>query len=133
MRCRKMGQGTKWMHYLKQLSAANVPAALIEKGQNRVIDASLTLIRERAKLKLQSDDGPRSSLGIGPGSDDAVGSCRSSLGDLPKGSGSSLGTRREIVGRRPEDSPQECRRLLDWRELGLDYLDWSLSVIIIES
>ena len=52
MRCRKMGQGTKWMHYWKQLSAANVPAALIEKGQNRVIDASLTLIRERAKLKV---------------------------------------------------------------------------------
>lgn len=52
MACRKMSHGTRWMHYLKQLSSANVPAALIEKGQNRVIDASLTLIRERAKLKV---------------------------------------------------------------------------------
>lgn len=39
------------IHYLQKLSAANVPTALLEKGQNRVIDASLTLIRERAKLK----------------------------------------------------------------------------------
>ncbi|CAN1181952.1 Arginase 1, mitochondrial [Linum perenne] len=39
------------MHYLERLKAANVPNDLIEKGQNRVIDASLTLIRERAKLK----------------------------------------------------------------------------------
>ncbi|RWV92214.1 hypothetical protein GW17_00045431 [Ensete ventricosum] len=34
------------------------------------------------------------------GSDDVVGSYRSSLGDSTKGSGSSLGTCREIVGRR---------------------------------
>ncbi|RZS11703.1 hypothetical protein BHM03_00043060 [Ensete ventricosum] len=69
-------------------------------------------------MKLQLDDGPRSSLGIGPGSDDVVGSHRSSLGDSPKGSGSLLGTRREIVGRRPEDSPQECQRLPDWQDGG---------------
>ncbi|RWV96311.1 hypothetical protein GW17_00040987 [Ensete ventricosum] len=67
-------------------------------------------------MKLQPDDGRGSSLGIGPGSDDAMGSRRSSLRDSPKGSGSSLGTRQEIVGRRPEDSPQECQRLPDWRE-----------------
>lgn len=48
-----MSQGTKLIHSLRKLStAANVPAAIIEKGQNRVIDASLTLIRERAKLKV---------------------------------------------------------------------------------
>lgn len=40
------------VHYLQKLNAANVPADLLEKGQNRVIDASLTLIRERAKLKV---------------------------------------------------------------------------------
>lgn len=40
------------VHYLHKLNAANVPADLIEKGQNRVIDASLTLICERAKLKV---------------------------------------------------------------------------------
>ncbi|RWV89824.1 hypothetical protein GW17_00048010 [Ensete ventricosum] len=67
-------------------------------------------------MELQPDDGPRSSLGIGPGSDDAVGSRRSLLGDSPKGSGSSLGTHREIARRRSKDSPQECRRLPDWRE-----------------
>ncbi|RWW57313.1 hypothetical protein BHE74_00035931 [Ensete ventricosum] len=41
----------------------------------------------------------------------------SSLGDSPNGSGSSLGTRQEIARRRPEDSPQECRKLSDWREV----------------
>ena len=42
----------KGIHYWQKPSAANVPAELIENGQNRVIDASLTLIRERAKLKV---------------------------------------------------------------------------------
>ncbi|RZS09394.1 hypothetical protein BHM03_00040470 [Ensete ventricosum] len=40
----------------------------------------------------------------------------SSLGNSLKGSGSSLGTRREIIERRPKDSSQECGRLSDWRE-----------------
>ncbi|RWV86134.1 hypothetical protein GW17_00052005 [Ensete ventricosum] len=65
-------------------------------------------------------------------SDDIVGSHRNSLEDSSKGSGSSLGTCREITGRRPEDSPQECRRLSDWRELGLGLACRSLSIIIIE-
>ncbi|RWW52845.1 hypothetical protein BHE74_00040703 [Ensete ventricosum] len=43
----------------------------------------------------------------------------SSLGDSSKGSGSSLGARREITGRRSNDLPQEYRRLPDWRKLGL--------------
>ncbi|RRT72187.1 hypothetical protein B296_00014394 [Ensete ventricosum] len=68
-------------------------------------------------MKLQPDDGPRSSLGIGRGSDDVVGSNRSLLRDSSKGLGSSLGTRRKITESRPEDSPQECRRLPDWREV----------------
>ncbi|KAK1262749.1 Arginase [Acorus gramineus] len=38
-------------HHIRKRYTSNVPAALIENGQNRVIDASLTLIRERAKLK----------------------------------------------------------------------------------
>ncbi|RWV93842.1 hypothetical protein GW17_00043670 [Ensete ventricosum] len=38
-----------------------------------------------------------------------------SLGDSLKGSGSSLGTRWEIAGRRPKDSSQEYQRLPDWR------------------
>ncbi|RWV94679.1 hypothetical protein GW17_00042756 [Ensete ventricosum] len=60
---------------------------------------------------------------------DVVGSRRSSLGDSSKGSGTCW----EITEKRSKDSPQECRRLSDWWELGLDYLDWSLSVVIIES
>ncbi|RRT58440.1 hypothetical protein GW17_00060205 [Ensete ventricosum] len=68
-------------------------------------------------MELQPDDRPRSSLGIGPGSDDAVGSCRSSLGYSPKGSGSLLGTPQAIARRRLEDSSQECRRLPDWWEV----------------
>ncbi|KAL6495399.1 argininosuccinate synthetase [Orobanche gracilis] len=43
--------GKMGIHYLQRLNAANVPKDLIENGQNRVIEASLTLIRERAKLK----------------------------------------------------------------------------------
>ncbi|KAK9910811.1 hypothetical protein M0R45_034754 [Rubus argutus] len=43
--------GRRGIHYLQKLNAPNVPADLIHKGQDRVIDASLTLIRERAKLK----------------------------------------------------------------------------------
>ncbi|RWW01204.1 hypothetical protein GW17_00035772 [Ensete ventricosum] len=57
-------------------------------------------------MELQLDDGPRSSLGIGPGSDDVVGSRRRSLGDSPKGSGSSVGTRRKktrrLIARMPK-------------------------------
>lgn len=47
-----MSQGTRWFHHVRKMSAAIIPTSLIEKGQNRVIDASLTLIRERAKLKV---------------------------------------------------------------------------------
>ncbi|KAI8028062.1 hypothetical protein LOK49_LG02G00617 [Camellia lanceoleosa] len=43
--------GRMGIRYLHNLNAANVPNELIEKGQKRVIEASLTLIRERAKLK----------------------------------------------------------------------------------
>ncbi|RWW69296.1 hypothetical protein BHE74_00023120 [Ensete ventricosum] len=48
----------------------------------------------------------------------------SSLGDSPKGLGSSLGVCREIIGRRPDDLPQEWRRLPDWRKLGLSLSLW---------
>lgn len=44
--------GRRGIHCLHKLNAANVPSELIENGQNRVIEASLTLIRERAKLKV---------------------------------------------------------------------------------
>ena len=46
------GIARRVIHYLQKLKATNIPSDLIEKGQNRVIDASLTLIRERAKLKV---------------------------------------------------------------------------------
>lgn len=38
-------------HYMQRLNSANVSPALLEKAQNRVIDAALTFIRERAKFK----------------------------------------------------------------------------------
>ncbi|KAG7013383.1 Arginase 1, mitochondrial, partial [Cucurbita argyrosperma subsp. argyrosperma] len=44
--------GRRGIHYFQKLNSANVPTSLIQKGQNRVIEASLTLIRERAKLKI---------------------------------------------------------------------------------
>ncbi|OIT08217.1 PREDICTED: arginase 1, mitochondrial [Nicotiana attenuata] len=43
--------GRMGIHYMQKLNAANVPKELVENGHNRVIEASLTLIRERAKLK----------------------------------------------------------------------------------
>ena len=46
--------GRRGIHFFHKLNA-NVPTDLLEKGQNRVIDASLTLIRERAKLKVYVD------------------------------------------------------------------------------
>ncbi|KAK4578606.1 hypothetical protein RGQ29_028626 [Quercus rubra] len=42
--------GRTGVRFFHKLNAA-IPADLLEKGQNRVIDASLTLIREKAKLK----------------------------------------------------------------------------------
>ncbi|RZS14940.1 hypothetical protein BHM03_00046701 [Ensete ventricosum] len=50
------------------------------------------------------------------------------LGDSPKGSGSSLGTHREITGRRPEDLPQECQKLLDWQNITLSTLFISMTL-----
>jgi arginase len=46
--------GTRWIHHVRRLSAAKVSTDALERGQSRVIDASLTLIRERAKLKVLS-------------------------------------------------------------------------------
>jgi len=46
--------GTKWIHHIQRLSAAKVSTEAVERGQSRVIDASLTLIRERAKLKVSA-------------------------------------------------------------------------------
>ncbi|BBG97393.1 arginase [Prunus dulcis] len=43
--------GRRGIHFLHKLNAENVPGALIEHGQSRLIDASLTLIRESAKLR----------------------------------------------------------------------------------
>lgn len=47
--------GRMGIHYLRTLNAANFSTDLLEKGQNRVMEASLTLIRERAKLKVYID------------------------------------------------------------------------------
>ena len=44
--------GRKGIHYLKKLNSPNVASAMLENGQNRIVDASLTLIRERAKLQV---------------------------------------------------------------------------------
>ncbi|RWV81974.1 hypothetical protein GW17_00056562, partial [Ensete ventricosum] len=51
---------------------------------------------------LQSDDGPRSSLGIAPGSDDAVGPCREFARRFAEGirklAGNTPGDRRKKTG-----------------------------------
>jgi hypothetical protein len=38
--------------WIQRLSAARISTEALQRGQSRVIDASLTLIRERAKLKV---------------------------------------------------------------------------------
>jgi hypothetical protein len=38
--------------WIQRLSTARISTEALERGQSRVIDASLTLIRERAKLKV---------------------------------------------------------------------------------
>ncbi|XP_022748007.1 probable serine/threonine-protein kinase At1g09600 [Durio zibethinus] len=53
--------GRRGIHYLQKLKVANIPSDLLEKGQNRVIDASLTLIHERVKLKLRLTGGVMAS------------------------------------------------------------------------
>ncbi|RRT48058.1 hypothetical protein B296_00025143 [Ensete ventricosum] len=67
-------------------------------------------------MKLQPDNGPRSSLGIGPGLDDVVGPRRKFARRFTEGIGKLARNTWEITGRRPENSPQECRRLPVWRE-----------------
>ena len=44
--------GTKWIHHIQRLTTSSASSQAVERGQSRVIDASLTLIRERAKLKV---------------------------------------------------------------------------------
>jgi arginase len=39
---------------MQRLNAASISPDLLEKAQNRVIDAALTFIRERAKFKASS-------------------------------------------------------------------------------
>ncbi|RZS02408.1 hypothetical protein BHM03_00032457 [Ensete ventricosum] len=78
--------------------------------RRKIVEGSRKACRESnydRAIEIQSDDGPRLSLGIGAG--------------FRKCSGTSpgvrlMGTRREIVGRIPKDSRQEYRRLPDWRE-----------------
>jgi hypothetical protein len=43
------GAAARW---IQRLSAARISTEALQRGQSRVIDASLTLIRERAKLKV---------------------------------------------------------------------------------
>jgi len=45
--------GKMVVRFLQKRSLATLPSQMIEKGQNRVVEASLTLIRERAKLKAE--------------------------------------------------------------------------------
>lgn len=44
--------GSMGINYMQKLLTSNVPKELVKKGQDRVVEASLTLIRERAKLKV---------------------------------------------------------------------------------
>ncbi|CAM0908118.1 unnamed protein product [Alopecurus aequalis] len=49
--CPAMMGGAAAARWIRRLSAARISTEALQRGQSRVIDASLTLIRERAKLK----------------------------------------------------------------------------------
>ncbi|RRT49714.1 hypothetical protein B296_00052197 [Ensete ventricosum] len=72
-------------------------------------------------MELQPDDGPRKSLGIGPSSDDAVGSCRKfarRFGErIGKLAGNMKGDRRKEDRRTCRKIAGGCRSIL---ELGLN-------------
>ncbi|RRT60002.1 hypothetical protein B296_00004019 [Ensete ventricosum] len=70
--------------------------------------------------KIAGNNGPRSSLGIGPSLDDAVGFRREFARRFTEGIEKLLGTRQEITGRRPKDLLQVCRRLPDCQKLCLN-------------
>ncbi|RRT61009.1 hypothetical protein B296_00035021 [Ensete ventricosum] len=84
-------------------------------------------------MKLQPDNGPRSSLGIGLGLDDAVGPRREFTRRFAKGIRKLAGSTPGDHWKKTGDLPQECWRLPDWRKLGLSLSLWSLSIVIIES
>ncbi|RRT31941.1 hypothetical protein B296_00050835 [Ensete ventricosum] len=95
-------QSTRWILRLAKV-----------KSMHRVdvVGNSLGVRRELAK-------GIRSLLGWRKGVCQKKTETRRKIigGDSSKGLGSSLGTRKEITGRRPKDLSQECRRLPDWRD-----------------
>lgn len=45
--------GKIWTRFLHSYTVENIPSVQLAKGQDRVVEASLTLIRERAKLKAE--------------------------------------------------------------------------------
>ncbi|RZS26663.1 hypothetical protein BHM03_00060032 [Ensete ventricosum] len=59
-------------------------------------------------MKLQPDDGPRYSLGIGPSSDDAVGSRRKFTRRFAEGIGKLVGY---IKDDRREEDRRTCRKI----------------------
>ncbi|RRT34495.1 hypothetical protein B296_00008702 [Ensete ventricosum] len=76
----------------------------------RKIAGGLTMI---GAMELQPDDGPRSSLGIRPGSDDEVRPCRKFTRRFVEGIG-------KLAWNTPGDHRKKtrrlCRKLSDWRE-----------------
>ncbi|RWW74878.1 hypothetical protein BHE74_00017138, partial [Ensete ventricosum] len=59
-------------------------------------------------MKLQPDDGPRYSLGIGPSSDDAVGSCRKFARRFAEGIRKLAGN---VKGDRWKEDRRTCRKI----------------------
>ncbi|RWW39071.1 hypothetical protein BHE74_00055632, partial [Ensete ventricosum] len=71
-------------------------------------------------IELQLDDGPRSSFSIEPGSDDAVGSHRSSLGDSPK----DRKARWEQARRSPKEDQKTHRKKARGYQIGGSEVDY---------
>ncbi|RRT41857.1 hypothetical protein B296_00026813 [Ensete ventricosum] len=69
-------------------------------------------------MELQPDDGPRSSLSIGPGSDDVVGYHLTSLGDSPK----DREGRWEHIERSPEEDQKTYRKNVGGCRIGRSYV-----------
>ncbi|RWW03881.1 hypothetical protein GW17_00032924 [Ensete ventricosum] len=84
-------------------------------------------------MELQPDDGPRSSLGIRPGSDDAVGSRREFAKRFTEGIEKLVGNLNGDHREKTEGLTARMSEAIGLAEVGSKLSLWSLSVVIVES
>ncbi|RWW42459.1 hypothetical protein BHE74_00051991 [Ensete ventricosum] len=84
-------------------------------------------------MELQPDNGPRSSLGIEPGSDDAVGSRREFARRFAQGIGKLIGNITGDHWKKTRGLAARLPKATRLAKVGSKLSLWSLSVVIVES